>query len=213
MPQEIEEAAADVEGVRRGCVVAFGAEHPELGTEGLVVVAETRVTIRRARGRLASAVTERVAEAIDVPPDQVVLVPPGRRAQDLERQGAARGHPGAVPRRRARPAASAPRSPQKLRLAAAAAGETPAALVRRAGRGLYAAWLALALPLVVLPAWAAVALVPSRRLAFALGRFGARVGLRHHGLPARGRGPRAPAARRDRWCSPATTPPTPTSPP
>ena len=47
VPQEIEEAAATVRGVRRSGVVAFGAAHPELGTERLVVVAETRVAERR----------------------------------------------------------------------------------------------------------------------------------------------------------------------
>ncbi len=34
VPQEVEEAAAEVEGIRRGCVVAFGAEHPETGHRG-----------------------------------------------------------------------------------------------------------------------------------------------------------------------------------
>ena len=38
VPQEIEEAASEVDGIRRGCVVAFGTPHPELGTEALVVV-------------------------------------------------------------------------------------------------------------------------------------------------------------------------------
>ncbi len=43
---------------------------------------------------------------------------------------------------------------------------------------LYALYLALVLPLVILPVWLTVALVPSRRLAFALGRHGTRLGLR-----------------------------------
>ena len=76
-PQEIEQAAADVEGIRRGCVVAFGVPSPALGTEALVVVAETRVGDPAARERLAGAVIARVAEAVDVPPDEVVLVAPG----------------------------------------------------------------------------------------------------------------------------------------
>jgi 1-acyl-sn-glycerol-3-phosphate acyltransferase len=176
VPQEVEEAAAEVEGIRRGCVVAFGAEHPDLGTEGLVVVAETRVTDSAERERLESAVTERVAAAIDVPPDQVVLAPPGavlktssgkvRRAATRERFLA-----GEVVR--------PPRTTvaQKLRLASAAAGEALRPGARRAGRGLYALYLALVLPMVVLPVWLTVALVPSRRLAFTLGRLGTRVGL------------------------------------
>ena len=41
--------AADVAGIRRGCVVAFGVAARTLGTESLVVVAETRATRRRRR--------------------------------------------------------------------------------------------------------------------------------------------------------------------
>src|SRR2546422_11080721 len=41
VPQEIEELAATVEGIRKGCVAAFGVDNPRLGTERLVVVAET----------------------------------------------------------------------------------------------------------------------------------------------------------------------------
>ena len=177
VPQEVEDAAAEVEGIRRGCVVAFGADHPELGTEGLVVVAETRVSDPAERRRIESAVTERVAAAIDVPPDRVVLAPPGavlktssgkvRRAATRERFLS--GVLGRPPRTTAT---------QKLRLGWAAAGEALRPRVRGAGRGLYALYLALVLPLVVLPVWAVVALVPSRRLGFALGRFGTRLGLR-----------------------------------
>ncbi len=182
VPQEVEEAAAEVEGIRRGCVVAFGTDHPELGTEGLVVVAETRVTDPVERGRLESAVTERVAAAIDVPPDRVVLAPPGavlktssgkvRRAATRERLlSGALGRP---PRTTAG---------QRMRLVTAAAGEALRPWVRRTGRGLYALYLALVLPPVVLPVWAIVALVPSRRLGFVLGRLGTRVGLRLMGCP------------------------------
>ncbi len=77
VPQEIEEAAASVEGMRRGCVVAFGVPNEALGTETLVVVAETRARDAVERARLADAVTERVAAAVEVPPDRVVLVAPG----------------------------------------------------------------------------------------------------------------------------------------
>ena len=81
-----------------------------------------------------------------------------------------------------------------------------------ARRALYAVWLALALPPVLLPIWALVALVPSRRLGFALARFASRAGLRLMGcrLEASGleRLPRGGAAgarvqprllRRRRW--------------
>jgi 1-acyl-sn-glycerol-3-phosphate acyltransferase len=177
VPQEIEEAAAGVDGIRRGCVVAFGVENAALGTEGLVVVAETRATDPTERDRLMGAVTERVAEAIEVPPDQVVLVAPGvvpktssgkvRRTatKDLFLAGGLGRPPGTT-------------TGQKARLAAAVLGEAARPALARARRGLYAAWLAVALPLLLLPTWLLVALVPGRRFAFALARFASAAGLR-----------------------------------
>jgi fatty-acyl-CoA synthase len=177
VPQEIEEAAAGVDGVRRGCVVAFGTENAALGTEGLVVVAETRVVDAAERDRLVVAVTERIADAVDVPPDRVVLVPPGtvpktssgkvRRSATKERYLA--GGLGRPPRTTLA---------QQATLAVAATAEAVRPWVGRVGRVLYAAWLALALPLLLLPTWLLVALVPSRRFAFTLSRFASRAGLR-----------------------------------
>jgi len=176
VPQEIEEAAAGVAGIRRGCVVAFGVENPALGTEALVVVAETRVTDEAERSRLAGAVTERVATAVDVPPDEVRLVPPGavpktssgkvRRAATKERYLA--GALGRAPRTRVR---------QRIRLAVALGLEAARPAVAGVGRGLYAVWLAFALPLVLLPVWLLVTVVPSRWLAFRLARLAARAAL------------------------------------
>jgi 1-acyl-sn-glycerol-3-phosphate acyltransferase len=173
VPQEVEEAAAAVEGVRRGCVVAVGVANASLGTESLVVVAETRVAEAAARERLAAEVTARVADAVGVPPDEVLLVPPGsvpktssgkvRRAATLELA-------------RARSIGPAGRTTlgQRTRLAAAAVAEAARPLARGAIRALYAAWLALALPLLVLPAWLLTLVAPSRRLALAVQRASAR---------------------------------------
>ncbi len=177
VPQEIEEAAAGVDGIRKGCVVAFGVDRPATGTESLVVVAETRAQEAAERDRLVTAVTERVAVAVEVPPDEVVLVPPGavpktssgkvRRAATKELfLGGGLGH--------------APRTPLGARLrllAGAIAGEVRPRL-GRAARVVYAGYLALALPAVALLPWLVVWLVPNRRLAFALGRLTVRVGWR-----------------------------------
>jgi len=76
-PQEVEEAAGDVPGVRRGCVAAFGVEDPRSGTERLVVVAETRDSSAGARSALVDAIVAGVTDAIGIPPDQVVIAPPG----------------------------------------------------------------------------------------------------------------------------------------
>ncbi len=77
VPQEIEEAAGAVAGIRTGCVAAFGVADADSGTENVVVVAETRARDRAAREALVTAVREAVSAVIGMPPDEVVLVPPG----------------------------------------------------------------------------------------------------------------------------------------
>ena len=52
-PTELEEVVGDLPGIRKGCVAAFGLSSEELGTERLVVVAETREHAPEARERLA----------------------------------------------------------------------------------------------------------------------------------------------------------------
>jgi 1-acyl-sn-glycerol-3-phosphate acyltransferase len=107
----------------------------------------------------------------------VVLVPPGavpktssgkvRRAATREQY--LRGALGRPPR--TTPA-------QTVRLAASALAESMRPGVARARRALYAGWLSASLPLLLLPVWILVVLVPGRRFAFALSRFAARAGLR-----------------------------------
>ena len=76
-PQEAEEIAGAVAGVRKGCVAAFGVHDPAIGTERFVLVAETRLTDEPAREALRRDVAARVTEALGVPPDQVVIAPAG----------------------------------------------------------------------------------------------------------------------------------------
>ena len=75
-PQEIEGAAAEVSGVRRGCVAAFGISDPDSGTERLIVVAETRTRERADLSRIKAEVIKIVGKQAGTPPDQVELVPP-----------------------------------------------------------------------------------------------------------------------------------------
>ncbi|HEY6267684.1 MAG TPA: AMP-binding protein [Candidatus Acidoferrum sp.] len=76
-PHEVEELAARAEGIRKGCIVAFGLTDEGAGTEKLVVVAETRERDAARRAALASAVTELVSRGLGLPPDRVELIPPG----------------------------------------------------------------------------------------------------------------------------------------
>ncbi|MDA0205621.1 MAG: AMP-binding protein [Acidobacteria bacterium] len=76
IPQDVEVAAAEVEGVRKGCVAAFGSVDERAGTERLIVVAETRVTGEAERSRIKHDITENVAAKVGMPPDVVQLAPP-----------------------------------------------------------------------------------------------------------------------------------------
>jgi 1-acyl-sn-glycerol-3-phosphate acyltransferase len=182
VPQEIEEAAAGAEGARRGSVVAFGVANPTLGTEGLVVVAETRLEDRRDRERLIAAVVDRVATAVEVPPDEVVLVPPGsvpKTSSGKVRRAAARDL--FLAGRLGRPAGTT--LGQRLRLGWAALGAAARPARARVALALRGGYLTLVLPLALLPAWLLVLLVPSRSFAFAVARLTARVALRLAGCP------------------------------
>ncbi len=76
IPQEIEAAAAEVQGVRKGCVAAFGALDPQTGTERLIVVAETRATAADELRGIEEGITRTVDSVLGIPPDKVVLVAP-----------------------------------------------------------------------------------------------------------------------------------------
>ncbi len=74
-PHELEEIAGEVDGIRKGCVAAFGVTDPEHGTERIVVVAETRETSDSARTHLHARVLHELSHT-GHPPDELVLVPP-----------------------------------------------------------------------------------------------------------------------------------------
>ena len=76
-PHEVEDLAARVEGIRKGCIVAFGMKDEASGTEKLVVVAEVRGGEAAARAKIAAAVTEQISQGLGLPPDRVELIPPG----------------------------------------------------------------------------------------------------------------------------------------
>lgn len=72
-PDEIEEIAAQVDGVRRGCVAAFGVSDEASGTERLVVVAEARDA--KQRDRIAREITQQLSQVMGLPPDVVEILP------------------------------------------------------------------------------------------------------------------------------------------
>lgn len=72
-PEDVERAAARVDGVRTGNVIAFGAE-ARRGREAIVVVAETKLDDP---SRLHDELGGNVLDAVGIPPAEVVFVKPG----------------------------------------------------------------------------------------------------------------------------------------
>src|SRR5437899_8285039 len=76
-PHEVEELAGRVDGIRKGCIVAFGLQGAGSGTEKLSVVGESRESEPSRRSAIAAAVTNEVSQGLGIPPDRVELIPPG----------------------------------------------------------------------------------------------------------------------------------------
>ena len=159
-PQELEEVAGEVEGVRKGCVAAFGIRDEAAGTEAIVVVAETRETGAAERERIAGAIRSALAAAVGVPPDEVVLAAPGVvlktssgkiRRSDI-RQAFLDGKLGA----RIRPAWLQAAGLVARSLAGSAFRAAVTAL-----RPVYALWTGVVLLATGAPFWLAVVLPPS----------------------------------------------------
>tara|TARA_R110002110_G_scaffold415857_2_gene658525 strand:- start:6922 stop:9645 length:2724 start_codon:yes stop_codon:yes gene_type:complete len=75
-PEVIEEVASQVEGVRKGCVAAFGVSDAQKGTEKLIIVAETRTSHKREKQAIIQSIIENVTSSTGMPPDEVILVKP-----------------------------------------------------------------------------------------------------------------------------------------
>ncbi|HSB41887.1 MAG TPA: AMP-binding protein [Methylomirabilota bacterium] len=159
-PQEVEDIVGEIPGIRKGCVAAFGVHDPSVGTERLVVVAETRARELAERERLRAAVMDRVVAALGIPADVVVIADPhavlktssGKVRRSATRAAYLEGVMGRPGRRIA---------VQWARLLAGAIG----ARLRRAAAWLpalaRAAYLGSLLLLTLPPLWLAVVLAPT----------------------------------------------------
>jgi len=159
-PQEIEEIAGNVAGVRRGCVVAFGVNDLRMGTERLVVVAETRETDKIAREGLASEIVARVDATLGILPDIIELVSPhavpktssGKVRRDACRSLYLRGQ------------LTRKRLPAGLQLAKIVAKSSKDWIKLSLGRLMgvvYGCYVWIVLVLLLIPGWPVVMLVPS----------------------------------------------------
>ncbi|MDP1652724.1 MAG: AMP-binding protein [Rhodocyclaceae bacterium] len=183
-PQELEEAAAHIEGVRRGGVAVFPATDSATGTERLVVLAETLEENTEARERMLAEINRLAVDLAGLPADDIVLAPPRsvlktssgkvRRAacRELYERGELGGQPGATPR--------APWL-QVLRLAWAG-------IEARIGRAFSRAWSIWAWAVfatLVTVFWVLIALAPTLALRRHIARAGARLALFLTGLTPR----------------------------
>jgi acyl carrier protein len=75
-PDAVEQSVGELEGVRKGCVVAFGAKEPTTTTEKLIVLAETRYRDPMLRAQLTARINQRVVDALGEPPEEILLCPP-----------------------------------------------------------------------------------------------------------------------------------------
>ncbi|MGD8710587.1 MAG: AMP-binding protein, partial [Ectothiorhodospiraceae bacterium] len=173
-PYELEEAVGRIEGVRRGCVAVFGNPDPTSGAEALVVVAETRVEDDAARDRIEQAIREASLDIVDVPADDIRLVPPHsvlktssgkiRRAatRELYRAGRLGGPRSAVWQQVARMTLRSLFARLRLR-------------VRRIGEWTYAAYAWTVFALAALPVWLLALVLPRRSWRWRVARLAARL--------------------------------------
>jgi fatty-acyl-CoA synthase len=183
-PHEIEEITGGVAGVRKGCVVAFGAADATAGTERLVVVAETRERDSAARQRIAAAITQSVATTMGLPPDAVELLPPhsipktssGKLRRNQARELYLAGTLGT---------AAPPAWLQVARLAMAGGARTVGQWVRSALESLYGVYAAAGFVLWLIPAWLLVSVMPNRRAAARFTSAAIKVYLAFAGIPVR----------------------------
>jgi fatty-acyl-CoA synthase len=173
-PHEIEDAVGRVEGVRRGCVVAFGVPDLQSGTERLVVVAETRSPA--ARTSIEAGIVETTSEIVGVPPDVVRVVAPhsipktssGKLRRTETRRIYLEGKLGVEP---------PPLWRQMARVTARGLFSRQGGVARGLRRWLghvYGIYAMLAFALWLLPTAVLVAVAPSRRLARRITAMGCR---------------------------------------
>jgi 1-acyl-sn-glycerol-3-phosphate acyltransferase len=163
-PHEIEDAVAQVPGVRKGCVVALGAADRATGTERLVVVAESRERGPAAQAHLAQAITAHLSTALGVPPDVVKVVAPntvpktssGKVQRDMTKKRFLSGELGST---------APPAWLQITRLAMASVAARVRPALHRAGQIVFGCYALALLVGVVVPAWLLVLVAPSRQAA------------------------------------------------
>jgi len=158
-PQEIEEAVAEIPGIRKGGVAVFSVSDPRSGTERVIVLAETREIDTSARAALQMRAHEVTLDVAGTPPDEVILVPPrtvpktssGKIRRSAAKQLYESGH--IEPSRRALWL-------QVLRLSLASVAPRVKRMMALSRDVIYAGWWWLVVGLAFFSAWLAVLVTP-----------------------------------------------------
>jgi len=172
-PMELEDAAGEVGGVRRGGVAVFASD-ARGGGERLIVLAETRETREEERARMIGEINRLAVDLIGMPPDEVVLAPPRsvlKTSSGKIRRAACRE----LYERGALGAGGRPAWLQLALLELEGLSARAARALRGAGARLWGAWAWTSFVLVMLPAWLLIAATRREARARAIARRGARL--------------------------------------
>ena len=181
-PQEIEEAVAEIPGIRKGGVAVFSVSDPRSGTERVIVLAETRELDATARATLQKRAHEVTTDVAGTPPDEIVLAPPRtvpKTSSGKIRRSAAKelyesGHIGPLQRALWL---------QVLRLSLAGVGPQLTRMIARSRDAIYAAWWWTVVGPAFVLAWFAVLVIPRLSWRWRMMRGIARAGLAMVGVP------------------------------
>ena len=158
-PQEIEEAVAEIPGIRKGCVAVFSVRDQSSGTERVIVVAETREVELAAKVKLQALAHEVVIDTAGTPPDEIILAPP----RTVPKTSSGKIRRSAAKELYVSGQIGKPQSAiwlQLLRLSLTGVGSQIRRLARTTREMLYAAWWWLVIALSFALAWFAVMLLP-----------------------------------------------------
>ena len=170
-PHELEELASRVDGIRKGCIVAFGVKDERSGTEKLIIVAEARERDSQKRVAIAAALTDQISRGLGMPPDRVEIIPPG----SIPKTSSGKLRREETKKLFLQGTLCAERSPAWLQIARLGAGSAIRSVGKMIGAGIiraleivYGVYFVVVFFLWIVPSWAIVNFINDHRAA---GRF------------------------------------------
>jgi fatty-acyl-CoA synthase len=188
-PHEIEQIVGQIQGVRPGCVVAFGEADERSGTERFVVVAEIRNGADAKR--VSTEISAAVQETMGLPPDVVDLVP----AQSIPKTSSGKLRRTETKRRYREGTLGKKLRPPWMQIAKLAiGGAVPRAWIavrsglRTAAEFVYGVYATATVAAVVALAWVLVSLTRDRQRALRILHWGSHILLKAALVPLRVQG-------------------------